>query len=125
MWEGLGAARDLGRAYDISSILIRYGLGDIVRRIGLATALQRVGKVLPLTALQELVALPPPVRVRRALEDMGPTFVKLGQLLATRVDLFEADWIAEFERLQNHVPPVEFQRIHAQLVEDLGDAPEA
>ena len=51
MWEGLGAARDLGRAYDISSILIRYGLGDIVRRIGLATALQRVGKVLPLTVV--------------------------------------------------------------------------
>ena len=67
----------------------------------------------------------PPERVRRALEDLGPTFVKLGQVLATRVDLFGPEWIAELGKLQNAVPPLPFERVRPQLVEDLGAEPEA
>ena len=124
MWESLTAARDLGRLHDLAAILIRYGFGDMVGRLGLAGVLARAGRVLPLEDLEALVALPAPVRVRRALEEMGPSFVKLGQVLATRVDLFAPEWIAEFGQLQSHAPPVPFAAIHAQLVEDLGDAPE-
>jgi ubiquinone biosynthesis protein len=54
----------------------------------------------------------------------SPTFVKLGQILATRVDLFPEEWIAEFELLQDSAPPIEFEELCAQLEEDLGDAPE-
>ncbi len=124
MWESLTAARDLGRLHDLAAILIRYGFGDLVGRLGLAGVLARAGKVLPLDDLEALVALPTPVRVRRALEEMGPSFVKLGQVLATRVDLFAPEWIAEFGKLQSHAPPVPFEAIRAQMVEDLGDAPE-
>lgn len=124
MWESLTAARDLGRLHDLAAILIRYGFGDMVGRLGLAGVLARAGRVLPLDDLAELVALPAPVRVRRALEEMGPSFVKLGQVLATRVDLFAPEWIAEFGKLQSHAPPVPFAAIRAQMVEDLGDAPE-
>lgn len=124
MWESLTAARDLGRLHDLAAILIRYGFGDMVGRLGLAGMLAQAGRVLPLHDLTELVALPAPVRVRRALEEMGPSFVKLGQVLATRVDLFAPEWIAEFGKLQSHAPPVPFAAIHAQLAEDLGDVPE-
>lgn len=124
MWESLTAARDLGRLHDLAAILIRYGFGDMVGRLGLAGVLARAGRVLPLDDLAELVALPAPVRVRRALEEMGPSFVKLGQVLATRVDLFAPEWIAEFGKLQSNAPPVPFEAIRAQMVEDLGDAPE-
>jgi ubiquinone biosynthesis protein len=65
-----------------------------------------------------------PARVRHALQDLGPTFVKLGQILATRVDLFAPDWIAEFEKLQDQATPAAFAEVHAQLTEDLGAAPE-
>lgn len=85
LWEALSAVRDLGRLHDIASILIRYGFGDMVRRLGMAGALERAGKVLHWKEAGELARLEPPARVRRALEEMGPTFVKLGQILATRV----------------------------------------
>ena len=122
--EALGAVRDLGRVQEIAGVLIRYGFGDVVQRIGMAGVLERAGRVLHWHPVgEELLALSPPQRVRRALEDLGPTFVKLGQILATRVDLFGPEWIAEFSRLQNAVPAVPFERIAAQLEEDLGRPP--
>jgi len=123
-WEGLSAARDLGRLHDIASVLIRYGFGDMVRRLGMAGVLEGAGKVLHWKQATELARLEPPARVRRALEEMGPTFIKLGQILATRVDLFSPEWIVEFEKLQDQAPPVAFEEIRQQLEEDLGCAPE-
>lgn len=125
MWEMLIASHDLGRVQALAAILIHYGFGDVVRRLGLTRALARAGKVLPLDHLEALVALPAPVRVRRAMEEMGPSFVKLGQILATRVDLFPPEWIAEFSRLHNAVPPVPFDAIRLEMTEALGTPPES
>ena len=125
MWDTLIATHDAARLQALAAILIRYGFGDLIRRLGLARALARAGRVLPLEHLEELVALPPHVRVRRALEEMGPCFVKLGQVMATRVDLFPPEWIAEFSRLQNAVPAVPFDAIRAEMREALGADPES
>jgi len=125
LWEALSAARDLGRVHDIAAVLIRYGFGDLVQRTGMARALGRAGKVLGWRTPEELVRLAPPTRVRRALEDLGPTFIKLGQILATRVDLFRPEWIAEFGKLRDAAPAVPFPDLRRQLTEDLGDDPEA
>lgn len=125
LWQALGAVRDLKRIHDIASVLIRYGFGDVVRRIGMAHALERAGKALRWREPEELAHLEPAARVRRALEELGPSFVKLGQILATRVDLFPPDWIAEFSKLQDAAPAIPFAELRPQLVEDLGDAPES
>ena len=125
LWQAVKAARDLGRVHDIAAVLIRYGFGDVVRRVGMAGALERAGKTLHWHVPADLALLEPASRVSRALEELGPTFIKLGQMLAMRVDLFPPEWIAEFETLQDAVPPVAYERIRAQLVEDLGEAPEA
>ena len=122
--EALTAVRDLGRLHDIASILIRYGFGDMVRRMGLANALERAGRALHWNEAEELAHLDPPARVRRALEELGPTFVKLGQVLATRIDLFEPEWIAEFGKLQDSAPAASYAGIRQQLAEDLGAPPE-
>ena len=116
--------QNVGRMNDIAVVLIRYGFGDLVRRIGMAGALERAGRALHWHAPDELARLQPPARVRRALEELGPSFVKLGQILATRVDLFEPAWIAEFSKLQDASPTVPFSALRPQLVEDLGDEPE-
>ena len=124
LWQALTAVRDIGRLHDIASILIRYGFGDMVRRMGMANALERAGRALHWNEAEELAHMDPPARVRRAMEALGPTFVKLGQLLATRVDLLEPEWIAEFSRLQDSAHTATYEGIHQQLTEDLGAAPE-
>ena len=118
--ETLGAARDLGRLHDILSILIRFGFGDMVRRMGLAKSLEKAGTLLHWKEAEEFIRLEPPERIRCALEEMGPTFVKLGQILASRADLFPPEYIAEFEKLQDDVPSVPFSDITRQLEEDIG-----
>ena len=124
LWQAMTAVRDLGRLHDIASILIRYGFGDMVRRMGLANALERAGRALHWNEAEELAHLEPPARVHRALEELGPTFVKLGQVLATRIDLFEPEWIAEFSKLQDSTPAAPWSDIRQQLCEDLGAPPE-
>ena len=124
LWQAMTAVRDLGLLHNIASILIRYGFGDMVRRMGLANMLERTGRALHWNEAQELAHLEPPARVRRALEELGPTFVKLGQMLTTRVDLFEPEWIAEFGKLQDSAPAAPWADVRRQLSEDLGAPPE-
>lgn len=123
--ETLAAARDMGRLYDIAGVLIRHGLGDSVRRLGLADPLARAGHVLRWEHAADLARLPPAVQVRLAMEELGPAFVKLGQLLAGRADLFTPEWIAEFGKLHSQVPAVPMDMLRPQVCEDLGAEPEA
>ena len=125
MWESLGTVRDLGRLQEIAGVLIRYGFGDMVRRIGMSAALERTGRMLHWDDPEAMAHMAPPERVRRALEDLGPTFVKLGQVMATRVDLLTPEWTTELGKLQNAVPALPFAQVRPQLVEDLGADPEA
>ncbi|MCG6969759.1 MAG: ubiquinone biosynthesis protein UbiB [Gammaproteobacteria bacterium] len=123
-WEGLITARDLGRLHDIASVLIRYGFSDFVQRMGVGTLLEKAGKILRLKQPTELLKMDTPKRVSHAMQELGPTFIKLGQILATRVDLFPPDWIAEFEALQDSIPPIPFEQLRDQLQQDLGEPPE-
>ena len=116
LWETISVVRDLPRLHEIASVMIRYGWGDLVRVLGICGALERAGRVLHWHSTSEISQLDAPVRVRRALEELGPTFVKLGQVLATRVDMFPPHWIAEFEKLHSQVPAVPYERLHRDLV---------
>jgi ubiquinone biosynthesis protein len=122
--ETLQAMRDLPRLHEITLVLIRHGFGDLVRRAGIAGVLERAGQVLQLGTRGPAERLTPPQRARLALAELGPTFVKLGQVLATRVDIFPPDWIAEFERLQSDVPPVPFAQMLAEMEKALGRPPQ-
>ena len=122
--DTLGGARDLGRVSEIAGVLIRHGLGDVVRRLGLADTLARAGQVLRWEHPDALARLSPPAQLRLALEELGPTFVKLGQILAGRADLLGPEWIAELSQLHSRVPPVPMDELRAQLRDDLGGEPE-
>ena len=66
--DALNAMRDLPRLHEITSVLIRHGLGDVVRRSGVAGALESAGQVLTWGAKTESLALEPAQRIRLALE---------------------------------------------------------
>jgi ubiquinone biosynthesis protein len=123
LWETISVVRDLPRLHEIASVMIRYGWGDLVRMLGISGVLERAGRILHWQSSNEISQLEASVRVRRALEELGPTFVKLGQLLATRVDMFPPHWIAEFEKLHSHVPAVSYDILHPYLVAALKGEP--
>jgi len=116
LWETISVVRDLPRLHEIASVMIRYGWGDLVRVLGISGVLERTGRVLHWHSTSEIGELEASVRIRRALEELGPTFVKLGQVLATRVDMFPPHWIAEFEKLHSQVPAVPYELLHPDLV---------
>ncbi|HET9463576.1 MAG TPA: AarF/UbiB family protein [Thiobacillus sp.] len=116
LWETISVVRDLPRLHEIASVMIRYGWGDLVRALGISGVLERAGRVLHWHSTSEISQLDAPVRIRRALEELGPTFVKLGQLLATRVDMFPPHWITEFEKLHSQVPAVPYDMLYPDLV---------
>ena len=121
--ETISVMRDFGRLREIAGVLIRYGWGDIVKRLGLGNLVERAGHVLHPKQAEEIMHLPPEVRVRLAMQDLGPTFVKLGQVLATRPDIFPPQWIAEFSKLQDEVPPEPFDDLLPELEKSLGCSP--
>src|SRR6185312_6302743 len=69
---------------------------------------------------KDLEHLPAPERVRMSFEQLGPTFVKLGQLLATRPDLIPPEFSEEFKKLHDQVPGVPFAEIEKMLVAHFG-----
>jgi ubiquinone biosynthesis protein len=121
--QTLGIMRELPRLHEIASVFIRHGLGDFVHRIGIASLLERAGAMLTRNSVADSVTLHPAERMRMALEELGPTFVKLGQVMATRVDLFPPRWIAEFEKLHAEVPAVPFEALLPELERALGRSP--
>ncbi len=121
--QTLGFMRELPRLHQIASVLIRHGLGDFVQRIGIAGVLERAGHILRRGEAPETVALDTATRLRMALEELGPTFVKLGQVMATRVDLFPPRWISELEKLHADVPAVPFEALVPELTRALGRSP--
>lgn len=116
----LKTGKDLRRLNEIVNILIKFGFGDVIRRIGLAESLEKAGKLIRYSVPDDFLSSKPPERARAAMEEMGPTFVKLGQILATRVDLFTQEWIEEFEKLQDDTQSLPLDDLRDQLEKSLG-----
>ena len=97
--------RQLSRSRHIVRVLVKYGFGEILYRLRLWEHANIERRILR-RADRELAHLSLPERVRLALEELGPTFVKLGQVLSTRPDLVPQEFIVELEKLQSNVTPI-------------------
>ncbi|MDX1803153.1 MAG: AarF/UbiB family protein [Alcanivorax sp.] len=116
----LHTGKDLLRMNELATILFKYGFADVIRRLGLAAPVEQASKLVRGSMRPELLRMGTAERLRHAMEEMGPTYVKLGQILATRVDLFPLDWIHEFEKLQDQAKPVPFEQLKPQIEATLG-----
>ncbi|SDC40885.1 ABC1 kinase family protein [Shouchella lonarensis] len=106
--------RYLSRYQDILSALYHYGFGHIVRDLGLLEK-ARIRKKKHKNADHSMAK-----RIRLLLEELGPTFIKLGQLASTRKDLFPAHILAELAELQDNVAPFPFAEAKAIVEQELG-----
>ena len=109
------AMRDLGRLRTVAMIVARHGFGPWLMR----TPLGRLFDKPPEgdAALREASA---PVRFAKLLAALGPTYIKLGQILSMRKDLFAPEWIEALETLQDNAPRLPFDAIRSQVEESLG-----
>ena len=114
------AVRDLPRLHEISLVFIRHGLGDLLRRLGIDSLLERAGEMLQWGQVARSTRLEPQQRLRLAFEELGPTFIKLGQMLSMREDLLPPKWTDELARLRSSVAPVPFVEILPVIERALG-----
>jgi ubiquinone biosynthesis protein len=111
--------QDLKRYSHVASVLVRYGFGEILDRLRSEYHLPGRRK----QAGQEsdrFRHLSTPERVRLAFQELGPTFVKLAQILSTRADLLPPPFIRELSRLQDRAAPFPFLEARALIEADLG-----
>lgn len=97
--------RVLARLLQIQRVLLKYGLHDFVRATHLYAPLRFLFTLSPETWLNPHRTASPAVRLRLALEELGPIFVKFGQAVSTRRDLLPKDVADELAKLQDRVPP--------------------
>lgn len=115
--ETVGHLRDLPRYRQILGSLVRYGYRDIVHALHLDKV---VGPIERAAMGDEVPPHARPERLRLICEDLGPTFVKLGQILSTRPDLLPEPYIAELSLLRDQVKPISFGEVEAILLEEYG-----
>jgi ubiquinone biosynthesis protein len=113
------AVRDLERLRQIVGVLVRHGFGEVVQRTGWGAQLG-IGKR-PDESETKPIGLGE--RIRLVLTELGPSFVKLGQIVSTRPDLVPAEIIDELKKLQDDVPPVDFAELLPLLERELGVSP--
>ena len=112
--------RRLRRYRSVIFILLKYGFGDIVDRLDLHSLAR---KKRPRNIAGKKAQTPTAQRFRQALAELGPTFIKLGQLLSTRPDILPEDFIRELEKLQDEVPPFPFSEAEVLFREEFQKSP--
>lgn len=109
------ALKNHRRLHQIVATLVRFGAQDVLLRLGLDRLLVDVnaepGESLPAST---------PQRVRMALEALGPTFIKCGQILASRSDILPPEWVDELQALHSQASTLPWAGLEDQVLEDLG-----
>ncbi len=114
-------ALNLKRYQQIITVFSKNGFGLLIDQLGIIKHL-KLNRPLPdLAAEPGHVRLSAGERLRLSLEELGPTFIKLGQILSTRPDIFPADIIVELRKLQDAVPPFPFTEVRSVVETDLED----
>jgi len=111
------ALRDLARLRAVTAIVAKHGFGSMMMRTPLGKRLYNGKEPTEDAALAQLSA---PVRFAKLLAALGPTYIKLGQILSMRKDIFSPEWIAALETLQDDAPRLPFDMVRDQVEKSLG-----
>jgi len=99
-------------------VFARHGFGDLLDRMNLRRRSQN-GLFRRFRRQERALKLSLPKRLRLAFEELGATFIKLGQILSTRPDIIPREFITEFEKLQSNAPPFPFSEVQRIIDEEL------
>jgi ubiquinone biosynthesis protein len=116
--------RYVRRYQEILSVLIKYGFGDVVDALNIRQHIEIGRQKISGKPAEHIEKLSRPERVRMTLEELGPTFVKLGQILSTRPDLIPLEYVQELSKLQDKVPAFSYDEAKAIIKSETGSLPE-
>ena len=119
----VSAVKDIGRLREIVRVLARHGFGELVTRLELTETSGFKSWAHTKGADDELLSTAE--RIRLVVEELGPTFIKLGQILSTRPDVVPPEIAEELTKLQDAVPPMSEADVRSVLVAELGEDWEA
>ena len=115
--------RSIRRTRVIIGVFVSYGFDQLLESVNLPAPFRK--RRLFRREQRDVSALAPARRMRLAFQELGPGFIKLGQLLSTRPDLIPRSFADEFSTLQDQAPSVSLEEIRNQLQQELGGMPEA
>jgi ubiquinone biosynthesis protein len=115
--------RHLNRYRQILRVLFKYGFGDLVDILKIEQYLEIGLQMISRKRREKIEKLTRAERLRMALEELGPTFVKLGQILSTRPDLIPFEYIKELSKLQDQVPPFPYDDVRETIKSETGKLP--
>lgn len=110
------------RYSEIAGVLLRHGLGFILAELGLQRFIPLRYEIF--RRLKGSATASRPEQIRKALEELGPTFIKLGQILSTRPDLIPPEYVKELQQLQDNVPPISFSEAAKIIDGEIGAPPD-
>jgi len=116
--------RHLNRYRQILGVFFKYGFGDIILRLKIDQYIEVGLQMIAKDRRPRVERLSGAKRLRMAIEELGPTYIKLGQILSTRPDLIPPDMLSELTKLQDHVPPRGYSEIRKVFKDEFGQFPE-
>ncbi len=116
--------RHLARYQQIIRVLFKYGFQDFVEGLRIEEYLEVGLQLISRKRRERIEHYSRAERIRLALEELGPTFIKLGQILSTRPDLIPLEYSEELSKLQDHVPPFPYEMAREIFKEETGHLPE-
>jgi ubiquinone biosynthesis protein len=118
------AYRHFKRYRQIIHVLAKYGFGSLIESVGLHRIIGLSKKVFTKNKEYKWETISASVRLRMVLSELGPTFIKLGQILATRPDLIPLEFAEELTKLQDDAPHFSYQEVKNIIIEEFGAEPE-
>ena len=113
--------RHLRRYQQVIGIILKYGFENIIRAMHIDRYIESGLQLIPFVKKYERVEkLSKNQRIRMTLEELGPTFIKMGQVLSSRPDLIPVDLLNELTKLQDHVPSFEFEHVKTIIASEFG-----
>jgi ubiquinone biosynthesis protein len=116
--------RHLNRYRQILTVLFKYGFGDLLEMLKIDQYIEIGLQMISRNRGARVERLNRPQRLRMAFEELGPTYIKLGQILSTRPDLIPMDYIQELSKLQDDVPAFPFKKVCKVVESEFGRPPE-
>jgi len=116
--------RHLNRYRQILAVLFKYGFGDLLEMLKIDQYIEVGLQMISRKRANRVEPLNRPQRLRMAFEELGPTYIKLGQILSTRPDLVPMEYIEELSKLQDKIPAFPFAQVRKAVSAEFGMPPE-